>query len=75
MLECFRNSGLEGQTRIGEARDTPVIAVIDAGEAPVRADPRRLVVMPTLGLFCGAVLGIALALGLAARDGWRGRHA
>ncbi len=63
------------QARIEEVRDTPVITVIEAAEAPVRADPRRLVVMTALSFFGGGVLGIALALGLAARDGWRGRHA
>jgi uncharacterized protein involved in exopolysaccharide biosynthesis len=53
------------QAKIEEVRDTPVITVVEAPEAPVRPDPRGLVRNSFLSLLLGTVLGMALAIGRA----------
>jgi uncharacterized protein involved in exopolysaccharide biosynthesis len=51
------------QAKIEEVRDTPVITVVEAPEAPVRPDPRGLLRNGLLALIAGALLGLALAIG------------
>jgi len=50
------------QAKIDEVRDTPVITIVERPEAPVRPDPRGLILRAILGLFLGAGIGAALAL-------------
>ena len=63
------------QAKIEEVRDTPVITIVDAPEAPVVPDPRGLAQTALLSVIGGAVLGTLLALmresaaaGVAGRD-------
>jgi uncharacterized protein involved in exopolysaccharide biosynthesis len=53
------------QAKIEEVRDTPVITVVEAPEAPVRPDPRGLIWKTLLSLGLGAALGAAVAIGRA----------
>jgi uncharacterized protein involved in exopolysaccharide biosynthesis len=53
------------QAKIEEVRDTPVITVVEAPEAPVRPDPRGLLRNGILALVLGGLLGVALAIGRA----------
>jgi uncharacterized protein involved in exopolysaccharide biosynthesis len=53
------------QAKIEEVRDTPVITVVEAPEAPVRPDPRGLLRNGLLALIVGALLGMVLAIGRA----------
>jgi len=51
------------QARINEVRNTPVITVVEAPEAPVRPDPRRLPLKGALGLVLGGMVGAFAAFG------------
>jgi uncharacterized protein involved in exopolysaccharide biosynthesis len=50
------------QAKIDEVRDIPLFTLIDVPRAPVKPDARGLAFRGFLGLFGGAVLGIAVAL-------------
>jgi uncharacterized protein involved in exopolysaccharide biosynthesis len=50
------------QARIDEVRDTPVLSVIDAPEAPAIPDGRGVVSSAVLGAALGILLGILLVL-------------
>ena len=50
------------QAKIDEVRDTPVITVVARPEAPVRPDPRQLVLRAIVGFLLGAAAGVGLAL-------------
>jgi uncharacterized protein involved in exopolysaccharide biosynthesis len=56
------------RARMEEARDTPVIMVLDPPSLPPRPDSRRIAVFGTMGLLMGATLGIGVALLLDLRD-------
>lgn len=49
------------QARIDEARNTPVVTVIEPARAPVDPDSRHLLARLVMGLFGGAVLALMLA--------------
>lgn len=49
------------QARINEVRNTPVITVVEAAEAPVRPDPRNLRGRGLLALVLGGMLGVSVA--------------
>jgi uncharacterized protein involved in exopolysaccharide biosynthesis len=53
------------QAKIEEVRDTPVISLVEAPEAPVRPDPRGMLRNGLLALIVGALLGMTLAIGRA----------
>jgi uncharacterized protein involved in exopolysaccharide biosynthesis len=57
------------QSKIEEVRDTPVLTVLRAPEAPVRGNPRGRVRLMALGLIGGLMLGVVLVVGV---DFWRG---
>jgi uncharacterized protein involved in exopolysaccharide biosynthesis len=54
------------QAKIEEVRDTPVITVVEAPEAPVRPDRRGALRGTIVALFAGALMGGLLAIILAA---------
>lgn len=49
------------QAKLDEVRDTPVITVIETPDIPALPDPRGAVKKLIIGVFVGALLGIALA--------------
>lgn len=51
------------QSKINEVRNTPVVTVVEAPEAPARPDPRRLVLKGILGLLLGGIIGVFWAFG------------
>jgi uncharacterized protein involved in exopolysaccharide biosynthesis len=56
------------QAKIDQVRDTPVITVVERPEAPVRPDPRGLLLRAVLGLLGGAAVGVFIVL---AQEGLR----
>ena len=63
------------QARIEEVRDTPVITIVEAPEAPVRPNSRHLVVKLLSALVLGMVLGVTGAVGWEFFSGTREREA
>jgi tyrosine-protein kinase Etk/Wzc len=51
------------QARIREARDTPVITVVDPPIMPTRPDPRGLVQKTLLAAFLGVIIALVIAFG------------
>ncbi len=50
------------RARMDEVRDTPVVTVVEAPEAPVRPDPRGLLKKALFALIVGLLLGSAVAI-------------
>jgi uncharacterized protein involved in exopolysaccharide biosynthesis len=63
------------QAKIEEVRDTPVITVVEAPEAPVRPDRRGALRGSIVALFSGALIGSLLAVILAALERERAGNA
>jgi len=51
------------QARIDAVRDVPVVTIVEAPDRPAQPEPRGVMWKGMLGLFLGAVVGVALAFG------------
>jgi uncharacterized protein involved in exopolysaccharide biosynthesis len=56
---------------IREARDTPVVVVLEPAEVPLLPNPRKRLQILALGLFGGLILGALAAFGRFAFTQWR----
>jgi uncharacterized protein involved in exopolysaccharide biosynthesis len=59
------------QARLDEARNTPVITVVEQPEIPARPDPRHWILKESFAVILGALFGVLLAYGRASFGAYR----